>query len=82
MTAQAMAEERDQCLSEGMNDHITKPIDPDLLYRTVLAFAGQRVVPRAGASPAASEAADLGPVTGPASTPPVDRPTQFFRRCG
>ena len=30
-----------------MNDHITKPIDPDLLYRTVLAFAGQRVVPRA-----------------------------------
>src|SRR6202030_3967280 len=49
MTAQAMAEERDQCLAEGMNDHITKPIDPDLLYRTVLAFAGQRVVPRAGA---------------------------------
>jgi CheY-like chemotaxis protein len=46
MTAQAMAEERDQCLAEGMNDHITKPIDPDLLYRTVLAFAGQRVVPR------------------------------------
>src|SRR6516165_2665894 len=59
MTAQAMAEERDQCLAEGMNDHITKPIDPDLLYRTVLAFAGQRVVPRAtAASPApASEAA-------------------------
>jgi signal transduction histidine kinase/DNA-binding response OmpR family regulator/HPt (histidine-containing phosphotransfer) domain-containing protein len=50
MTAQAMAEERDQCLSEGMNDHITKPIDPDLLYRTVLAFAGQRVVPRASAA--------------------------------
>jgi two-component system sensor histidine kinase/response regulator len=51
MTAQAMAEERDQCLAEGMNDHIAKPIDPDLLYRTVLAFAGQRVVPRAsGAS--------------------------------
>ena len=50
MTAQAMAEERDQCLAEGMNDHITKPIDPDLLYRTVLAFAGQRVVPRASAA--------------------------------
>jgi HPt (histidine-containing phosphotransfer) domain-containing protein len=33
-----------------MNDHITKPIDPDLLYRTVLAFAGQRVVPRASAA--------------------------------
>ena len=49
MTAQAMAEEREQCLAEGMNDHITKPMDPDLLYRTVLAFAGQRVVPRATA---------------------------------
>jgi len=59
MTAQAMAEERDQCLSEGMNDHITKPIDPGLLYRTVLAFAGQRVVPRASAAspPPAAEAA-------------------------
>ena len=63
MTAQAMAEERDQCLSEGMNDHITKPIDPDLLYRTVLAFAEHRVVPRAGAAsevrrdPSATEAA-------------------------
>jgi two-component system, sensor histidine kinase and response regulator len=64
MTAQAMAEERDQCLAEGMNDHITKPIDPDLLYRTVLAFAGQRVVPRASAaSPApASEAAEVAGV--------------------
>jgi len=50
MTAQAMAEERDQCLAEGMNDHITKPIDPDFLYRTVLAFAGQRVVPRSSAA--------------------------------
>ena len=61
MTAQAMAEERDQCLAEGMNDHITKPIDPDLLYRTVLAFAGHRVVPRAGvASEApATEAASV-----------------------
>jgi CheY-like chemotaxis protein len=60
MTAQAMAEERDQCLAEGMNDHITKPINPDLLYRTVLAFAGQRVVPRASAAspaPATTEAA-------------------------
>jgi two-component system sensor histidine kinase/response regulator len=37
-----------------MNDHITKPIDPDLLYRTVLAFAGQRVVPRASAASEAS----------------------------
>src|SRR5262249_28454107 len=85
MTAQAMAEERDQCLAEGMNDHITKPIDPDLLYRTVLAFAGQRVVPRAsaaspaprdpphdpGATEAAAEAASIG-LTGIAGVDTVD----------
>src|SRR6516164_1966605 len=64
MTAQAMAEERDQCLSEGMNDHITKPIDPDLLYRTVLAFAGQRVVPRAGAAPREAAAAEPTGIAG------------------
>jgi two-component system sensor histidine kinase/response regulator len=64
MTAQAMAEERDQCLAEGMNDHITKPIDPDLLYRTVLAFAGQRVVPRAGAAPREAAAAELTEIAG------------------
>jgi CheY-like chemotaxis protein len=35
MTAHAMAEERERCLAEGMNDHITKPIDPDTLYQAV-----------------------------------------------
>jgi PAS domain S-box-containing protein len=68
MTAQAMAEERDQCLSEGMNDHITKPIDPDLLYRTVLAFAGQRVVPRASAAIQAPRDPPHGPGATAAAT--------------
>ena len=31
MTAAAMAADRDRCLEAGMNDHITKPIDPDQL---------------------------------------------------
>ncbi|TXZ07195.1 response regulator [Vibrio mimicus] len=35
MTAHAMVEERERCLSLGMNDHVSKPIDPDLLYRTI-----------------------------------------------
>jgi two-component system sensor histidine kinase/response regulator len=38
MTAHAMAEERDRCLAAGMRGHITKPIDPELLYRTLTQF--------------------------------------------
>ena len=35
MTANAMAEERDECLAAGMSDHIAKPIDEDDLMRAV-----------------------------------------------
>jgi two-component system, sensor histidine kinase and response regulator len=38
MTAHAMAEERDRCLAAGMQAHIAKPIDPELLYRTLMQF--------------------------------------------
>lgn len=35
MTAHAMVGNREKSLDVGMNDHITKPIDPDQLYKTV-----------------------------------------------
>jgi two-component system sensor histidine kinase/response regulator len=38
MTAHATLEERQRCLSAGMNDHIAKPIDPASLYHTVERF--------------------------------------------
>jgi CheY-like chemotaxis protein len=35
MTAHASTEERQRCLEAGMNDHISKPIDPDALFATL-----------------------------------------------
>jgi signal transduction histidine kinase/DNA-binding response OmpR family regulator len=35
LTAHAMQEEREKCFELGMNDYVTKPIDPEVLLRTL-----------------------------------------------
>ncbi|WP_353064478.1 response regulator [Tunturibacter psychrotolerans] len=42
MTAHALVEERQRCLDAGMNDHVSKPIDPDNLFVTLLRWAKPR----------------------------------------
>ncbi|HEX8603146.1 MAG TPA: response regulator [Pseudoduganella sp.] len=62
MTAHAMAGDREKSLAAGMNDHVPKPIDPDLLFAALLRWiAPERLAgrmlppPPAALAPAAPE---------------------------
>ena len=58
MTANAMQRDRDRCLEAGMNDFITKPIDPDQLWTALLRWVAPRdapVVAEEGTGPARDE---------------------------
>ncbi len=68
LTAHALAEERDKCLAAGMVEHVTKPIDADLLVEAILRHvrrpiwsAGEdRAGGRKAALPAAGDTAPCG----------------------
>ncbi|MBL8471047.1 MAG: CHASE domain-containing protein [Rhodocyclaceae bacterium] len=36
LTANSFVEDRDACIQAGMNDHLSKPVMPDVLYKTIL----------------------------------------------
>ena len=61
MTANAMAEDRQSCLDAGMNDFLSKPIDPDGLWRMLIKWIPGRGVLPGPAVPAAPPAAADAP---------------------
>ena len=65
MTAHAMVEERERCFAAGMNDHVTKPIEPDVLYQTLLRWF------RRGSGTDAPTRLERSPVAHPAALPPI-----------
>jgi CheY-like chemotaxis protein len=63
MTAHALIEERQRCLDAGMNDHVSKPIDPDVLFATLIRWAQPH--PAASAAPGTPAAAEVRQATAP-----------------
>jgi len=45
MTAHALAEIRERCLREGMQDYISKPVEPERLYALLARWIGQAMPP-------------------------------------
>jgi two-component system, sensor histidine kinase and response regulator len=70
MTANAMAGDRERSLAAGMNDHITKPIDPDQLFDGLLRWLPDPGL-RSAAPPA--PAAATAPAAAAAERPSDDR---------
>ncbi|MDT3427009.1 PAS domain S-box-containing protein [Paenibacillus forsythiae] len=60
MTARTMPEEREKCLAAGMNDHVSKPIDPDILFSIIDKWTPEDVKGRSSQS----AQGDTGPEQG------------------
>jgi two-component system, sensor histidine kinase and response regulator len=72
MTANVMASDRDKCTEAGMNDHLSKPIDPDALFATLLRWIKLRDI-RSTPSETPVPSADVSsrPIDAPDAVPQI-----------
>ena len=72
MTANAFGDDREACLDAGMDDHLAKPVEPELLFALLARWLPDRAPPGVPAPDAAAlTAARMAEVS---SAPPADRP--------
>ncbi|MBX9960148.1 MAG: response regulator [Burkholderiaceae bacterium] len=66
MTANASDTDRQACLAAGMNDHVAKPIEPELLFRSLQRWLPQRAAVAGLARPAQAvpQSAELPSIKG------------------
>jgi signal transduction histidine kinase/CheY-like chemotaxis protein len=69
MTANAMDADREMCRQAGMNDHVSKPIDPDAMFTTVMKWIKPR---RARTSEPRAQRVEAASSQNPPDVPEID----------
>jgi two-component system sensor histidine kinase/response regulator len=82
MTANAMAGDREKCLQAGMQDHVAKPVEPGVLFETLVKWIPAIAQRPAGAASKETPSHEQPQAGLPGSLPGVDLETGLRRTGG